>query len=61
MSVAKVGSVTVILYLRASINFYPYFPHFFTDLGKKERYIKVLNDSEFHENRCSENHTLLGG
>jgi hypothetical protein len=30
----KIGSLTVILYLRALMSFHPYFPQFLTDCGK---------------------------
>jgi hypothetical protein len=52
--------LTVILYLRAKINFYTYFPYFLTNLEQiwcRDIHMNLLSNYEFNENQYSEGYT----
>jgi len=61
MRSVKIGSVTVVFYVWAQMNFCTFFPYFFIDFPEI-RYIRSPRNAvahcEFHENRCCEIHCL---
>jgi hypothetical protein len=64
VSFTKIDARKATLYIHAQIEFFPYFLHIPSDLNKicYGRYQKnVLSKYEFHENLCSESHTLPRG
>ena len=60
VSFVKIGLVSVLFYSKASMNFYPYFLHFLTDLGKIRCRMSPRNaveQCEVPEDRHSESST----
>ena len=58
---AHIGLVRGIIYLRAQINFCPKSPSLYVDMSEIQRInllARPLSIDNFHENRCTENHTL---